>query len=364
MMSSVQRKIEDRSGASLSVALLFFLVCAIVGSILIAAASVSMGRMKGIDDGEQERYSLDSAMDLIAEEMQGGELTLTASMGAPIQVRDNSTDDEETNDDSSEDDEDGDDEDNNGYISSVLDDFAPWKLSQISFQYGTKNPEPSGGLVKLRNDSAKAIFTHFMNTQSVDILSEGGPHDVNGSVLGIWYPSENDLHKLVEKLSEEDADDDDDLIRFFFSSPGNNSVWKNLDGNSYRYITAHGTELTEDPIILSLGADDRYKVCALFSMDAQFNISTVIYPYSDGKKLQDANMYRVVMIPCPNQPNITFSPGIQPDDISVQHSVTLNIKWGKAKRYSVIPDETTTDEKYFPEQFKTLLIGSSVSETS
>ena len=78
-MSRVQRKIEDRSGASLSVALLFFLVCAIVGSILIAAASVSMGRMKDIEKGEQERYAVDSAMELIAEKLGNGEVTFAAS---------------------------------------------------------------------------------------------------------------------------------------------------------------------------------------------------------------------------------------------------------------------------------------------
>ena len=129
-MSRVQRKIEDRSGASLSVALLSFLVCAIVGSVLIAAASVSMGRMKNIADGEQERYALDSAMEMLAEEMQGGEITLTASMDSAIQVRENSTDD----DDDSEDNEDeernnnDDDDDANNYIPGVIDkdNFEPW----------------------------------------------------------------------------------------------------------------------------------------------------------------------------------------------------------------------------------------------
>lgn len=351
-MSSVQRKIEDRSGASLSVALLFFLVCAIVGSVLIAAASVSMGRMKNIADGEQERYALDSAMEMLAEEMQGGEITLTASMDSAIQVRKNSTDDDDAN----------------NYIPGVIDkdNFEPWKLSQISIQYDTINPEPTSELVKIRNDTAKGIFTHYMNIQSGDILSGGGSYDSNTSVLGIWYPSENDLIKLCDKLSEEDADNDFDLNRFFFLPPGNNSSW-DVDGKSYQYISAHGTELTEDPIVLSLGADDEFKVCVLFSMDAQFNISMVIYPYSDGKKLKDANMYRVVMIPCLHQPKITFIPGIQPDDVSVKHSVTLDIKWESAEKSSVIPNEATADEKYrklFPEQFKTLLNGSSESKTS
>jgi hypothetical protein len=78
-------------------------------------------------------------------------------------------------------------------------------------------------------------------------------------------------------------------------------------------------------------------------------------------------MYRVVMIPCLHQPKITFIPGIQPDDVSVKHSVTLDIKWESAEKSSVIPNEATADEKYrklFPEQFKTLLNGSSESKTS
>ena len=50
-------------------ALLFFIVCAVVGSIIIAAAMSSAGRMSGITSADNQRYALESARSLIEETM-------------------------------------------------------------------------------------------------------------------------------------------------------------------------------------------------------------------------------------------------------------------------------------------------------
>ena len=44
-MNAVQRKLQDRSGATLTVALLFFIMCAAAGSVILAAATTSTGRL-------------------------------------------------------------------------------------------------------------------------------------------------------------------------------------------------------------------------------------------------------------------------------------------------------------------------------
>lgn len=65
----IRNKIRSESGASLAVALLFFIVCAVVGSIIIAAAMSSAGRMSGITSADNQRYALESARSLIEETM-------------------------------------------------------------------------------------------------------------------------------------------------------------------------------------------------------------------------------------------------------------------------------------------------------
>ena len=65
----IRNKIRSESGASLAAALLFFIVCAVVGSIIIAVAMSSAGRMSGITSADNQRYALESARSLIEETM-------------------------------------------------------------------------------------------------------------------------------------------------------------------------------------------------------------------------------------------------------------------------------------------------------
>ncbi len=65
-----KQKIQSESGASLAAALLFFIVSAVVGSVILAAALSSAGRMKGIVSGDNQRYALESAKEVILDSMQ------------------------------------------------------------------------------------------------------------------------------------------------------------------------------------------------------------------------------------------------------------------------------------------------------
>ena len=65
------QRLNSKRGASLAVALLGFLLCATVGSVVLAAASASMGRTERPDsDADLQRYSLESAAAFILEELQ------------------------------------------------------------------------------------------------------------------------------------------------------------------------------------------------------------------------------------------------------------------------------------------------------
>lgn len=71
----IQRKIKSEEGASLSVALLFFLVCAVVGSVILAAAASSVGRMKNLSSTERDKDAVYSTARLVVRRMAGKNLT-------------------------------------------------------------------------------------------------------------------------------------------------------------------------------------------------------------------------------------------------------------------------------------------------
>lgn len=71
MLREGREKLNSSSGASLAVALLFFVFMAVVGSSILAAASSSMGRIKNEDQGNQERYALYSAANLVVDAFSG-----------------------------------------------------------------------------------------------------------------------------------------------------------------------------------------------------------------------------------------------------------------------------------------------------
>lgn len=70
-MNAVQRKLHDRSGATLTVALLFFIMCAAAGSVILAAATTSTGRLSELQANDQNYYAVVSAAKLIRDEIDG-----------------------------------------------------------------------------------------------------------------------------------------------------------------------------------------------------------------------------------------------------------------------------------------------------
>ncbi len=70
-MNEVQRKLHDRSGATLTVALLFFIICAAAGSVILAAATTSTGRLSQLQASDQNYYAVVSAAKLIRDEIDG-----------------------------------------------------------------------------------------------------------------------------------------------------------------------------------------------------------------------------------------------------------------------------------------------------
>lgn len=73
---TIKTKLKSDRGASLMLALLLFLACAVVGSIVLGAASASSGRMADIKEYDQRYYAVKSAAQLLVDELDGQQFEL------------------------------------------------------------------------------------------------------------------------------------------------------------------------------------------------------------------------------------------------------------------------------------------------
>lgn len=65
------KKCNNTSGASIFIALLFFLMCSVAGSVVLTAASTSSERLVSLKKDEQSYYSVVSAAKLLKKEIEG-----------------------------------------------------------------------------------------------------------------------------------------------------------------------------------------------------------------------------------------------------------------------------------------------------
>ena len=85
-MQAIKNKLRSQRGASLTFALLIFLVCAVVGSVVLAAGTATSGRLAGSTDSgkvgtmvgmEQRYHAVNSAAELLKKELTSGKTTAT-----------------------------------------------------------------------------------------------------------------------------------------------------------------------------------------------------------------------------------------------------------------------------------------------
>ncbi len=66
-MSVIKKKLNSERGASITWALLIFLVCAVVGSAVLVAGTAAAGRMKNLAENDQRYYAVSSAAGLLRD---------------------------------------------------------------------------------------------------------------------------------------------------------------------------------------------------------------------------------------------------------------------------------------------------------
>ena len=72
----ISAKLKDQSGASITYALLLFLVCAVVSSVVLAAGTAASGRMSQSVSNDQRYYSVTSAAEFLKKELDGKSVVL------------------------------------------------------------------------------------------------------------------------------------------------------------------------------------------------------------------------------------------------------------------------------------------------
>lgn len=76
-MNGIKRKLSSRSGASITFALLLFLVCAVISSVVIVAATAVGGRASKMAEMDQRYYAVNSAAELLRDVLEEQTVTVT-----------------------------------------------------------------------------------------------------------------------------------------------------------------------------------------------------------------------------------------------------------------------------------------------
>ena len=87
-MNAIKNKIRSESGASITFALLLFLVCAVISSVVIVAGSTAAGRMRGLKDMDARYGVIADAGHQLCRIFDGQEVAVTyrkADMSVPTQ---------------------------------------------------------------------------------------------------------------------------------------------------------------------------------------------------------------------------------------------------------------------------------------
>lgn len=85
-MQAIKKKLRSQRGASLTFALLIFLVCAVVGSVVLAAGTATSGRLAELAEYEQRYHAVNSAAELLAKEICSGTTTIESQKKTTMKI--------------------------------------------------------------------------------------------------------------------------------------------------------------------------------------------------------------------------------------------------------------------------------------
>ena len=87
-MNAMKNKIKSQRGASITFALLLFLVCSVISIVVVIAGSAAAGRMSQRAETDQRYYAVTSAVELLCDDFKDMEVTLVAPTGSVAETAD------------------------------------------------------------------------------------------------------------------------------------------------------------------------------------------------------------------------------------------------------------------------------------
>ena len=92
-LQKLKQKLKSQTGASITFALLLFLVCAVVGSVVLTAGTAAAGRLSELAESDQRYYSVTSAAQLLRTMVEGETVTIVKTEKSADASADSSSDD-------------------------------------------------------------------------------------------------------------------------------------------------------------------------------------------------------------------------------------------------------------------------------
>lgn len=295
-------RLREKRGASLAAALLFFVVCAVVGSVILSAAMSALGSSASRDLGDQQRYDVSSAAALLAEDLSGN-FSLGNSSGGTTVPYDSTKDTFTFTSESYSYYTSGDSK----YYAGVDEDGVPTGGGLSENDYLKNNVQwKTTGLLPYHAASgvSEENLTSLRSAMALEILSAywlgTGENPAEASPAGNLIPQDGN-YQLGQSISW------DSLARY--------------DKN----VLSNPCVVTLTPNYTSYqDADRAHSVTAKISMDDSFQIQAELYLSSDGSYEKTSQPYLVEL---------------DPGDISyVFRKVTESTAY--SIRYTYVPDET------------------------
>lgn len=268
-MNAVQRKLHDRSGATLTVALLFFIMCAAAGSVILAAATTSTGRLSQLQASDQNYYAVVSAAKLIRDEIDGQTIGVKQTETKTTTVT-TKTDNGGTSDDTSDD-------------TIIEETKIEYTYSNPTIVYGTKDAHTN----KLTFETATENV-YLLDALTCKSKNEAGAAQKRSGSLTNVYKTQNgsDSYISKEELSETAKEYSDSQEAF---------VSPLMNGSDRVYTDTFTMTASLDGFTLPGSAASTLPVDVRIVMNGQGSIKAYFKNHVDASAKKQGNEYRLML---------------------------------------------------------------------
>ena len=269
-MNAVQRKLQDRSGATLTVALLFFIMCAAAGSVILAAATTSTGRLAELQASDQNYYAVVSAAKLLRDEIDGETIGVKQTETKTTTVT-TKTDNGGTPGDPSDD-------------TIVEETKIEYTYSRPTFVYGTKDAHTN----KLKFVDATGDKVYLLDALTCTSKNEAGAAQKRSGSLTNVYKTLNGSDSYISKKElSESAQEYSDSQEAFVSPL--------MNGTDRVYTDSFTMTASLKGFTLEGSAASTLPVDVRIVMNGQGNIKAYIKNHLDASAKKQGNEYRLML---------------------------------------------------------------------